>query len=80
MFTTEKSLPSAKSLPTTKSLAFTKFEDDMSAIFDRFRFSSKIFTKFLVIDKHLIDENLNLSNMTEMLSSNNFGHWKLLKW
>ena len=36
------------------------------------------FTKFLVIDKYLIGENM--PNMTEMSSSNNFGHWKLLKW
>ena len=36
------------------------------------------FAKFFVIDKHLIDENL--SNVTEMSSSNNFDYWKLLKW
>ena len=39
---------------------------------------SLAFAKCLIIDKHLEDENL--SNLTEMSSSNNFGHWKLLNW
>ena len=57
---TDKSLPSVKSLPSTKSLPFAK------------SFRSLAFTKILVIDKHLIDANL--SDMTKMSSSNNFGH------
>ena len=64
-----KSLTSAKSLTSTKSLPSAKCLPTVKSL---------AFAKFLVIDKHLIDENL--SNMTEMSSSNNFGHWKLLKW
>ena len=63
-----KSLPYVKSLPSTKSLAFAKSLTTNKSL---------AFAKFLVIDKNLVDENL--SNMTE-ISSNNFGHCKLLKW
>ena len=52
-----KCLPTEKSLPSANCLPTTK---------------SLAFTKILVIDKHLIDENL--SNMAYMPSSNNFGH------
>ena len=64
-----KSLTSAKSLTSTKSLPSAKCLPTAKGL---------ALVKFLVIDKHLID--LNLSNMTEISSSNNFSHWKLLKW
>ena len=58
-----KCLVSTKCLSSTKSLPTTK---------------NFAFAKFLVIDKHLVGENL--SNMRAISSSNNFGHWKLVQW
>ena len=61
----EKSLPSTESLPFIKSLPCAKSLPTTKSL---------AFTTFLVIDKHLIDENL--SNMADMLTSNKFSYWK----
>ena len=65
---TEKNLSSAKSLLSTKNLPSAKSLSTTKSL---------AVTTILVIDKHLMDENL--SNVTQMSSSNNFCHWKFLK-
>ena len=63
---TEKRLVSTKCLLTTKSLPSAKSLPTTKSL---------AFTKFLVVDKHLKVENL--SNMTEMSSSNNVWSMKI---
>ena len=57
----------AKCLVSTKCLSSTKSLPSAKSLLT---IKSLEFAKFLVKDKHLVDENL--SNMTEMSSSNNF--------